>query len=178
MCSHAKHFAMEDLMYTNRLQLTSRSRLAAWKSLSITLITLLSLPGAAFANRRSDLSLRRAGLNPIVMAPLAATIEVNTTGDGNNLDPSAGCDTDAATPGEQCSLRGAIQRADALAGDDVIKIDPPLSEPNCSTVSNHCDIRLTAPLPPLTTNVRIEGSDATRSPSGAAPAATTACSPC
>ena len=92
MCSHAKHFAMEDLMYTNRLQLTSRSRLAAWKSLSITLITLLSLPGAAFANRRSDLSLRRAGLNPIVMAPLAATIEVNTTGDGNNLNPSAGCE--------------------------------------------------------------------------------------
>src|SRR5947207_8638726 len=104
-------------MKSNRLQLTSRSRLAVWKSLSITLITLFSLPSAAFANRRSDLSLPRAGVNAIVMpsAPLAGTIEVNTTGDGDNLNPSAGCDTDAGTPGDQCSLRAAIQRANALA---------------------------------------------------------------
>jgi CSLREA domain-containing protein len=149
-------------MKRNRLQLTSRSRLAVWKSLSITLITLFSLPSAAFANRRSDLSLRRAGVNAIVVSPLAGTIEVNTTGDGDNLNPSAGCDTDAATPGDQCSLRGAIQRANALAGDDVINIDIPLTEPNCSTVSNSCDIRLTMPLPPLTTNVRIEGPGATK----------------
>jgi len=108
--SHAKHFALEDTMKSNRLQLTSRSRLAVWKSLSITLITLFSLPSAAFANRRSDLSLRRAGVNAVMAsAPLAGTIEVNTTGDGDNLNPSAGCDTDAGTPGDQCSLRAAIQ---------------------------------------------------------------------
>ena len=119
-------------MKRNRLQSTSRSRLAVWKSLSITLITLLSVPSAAFANLRSELSLRKAGVSAIVApsAPLAATIEVNTTGDGDNLNPSAGCDTDAVTAGDQCSLRAAIQRANALAGDDVIKINIPLTEPN------------------------------------------------
>jgi hypothetical protein len=73
-------------MKRNRLQLTSRSRLDVWKSLSIPLITLLSLPGAAFANLRSDLSLRKAGVNAIVAAraPLAVPIEVNTTGDGDH----------------------------------------------------------------------------------------------
>src|SRR5881394_642510 len=151
-------------MKSNRLQLISRSRLPVWKSLSITLITLLPLPSAAFASRRSDLSLRRVGVKAIVMtsAPLAGTIEVNTTGDGDNLNPSAGCDTDVGTPGDQCSLRAAIQRANASAGDDVININIPLTQPNCSTVSNSCNINLTTPLPPLTTNVRIDGPGATK----------------
>src|SRR6266498_3430384 len=148
-------------MKSNRFQLTSRSGLAVWKSLSITLITLLSVPSAAFANLRSDLSLRKAGINAIVTAsaPLAASIEVNTTSDGDNVNPSVGCDTDAVTPGDQCSLRAAIQRANALAGDDVIKINIPLTEPNCTT-SGSCSINLTMPLPPLSTNVRIEGPGA------------------
>ncbi len=150
-------------MKTNPLQSTSRSRLALCKSLSITIITLLSLPGAAFAKPRSAWSSPRAA-NAVVMTspPPAATIEVNTTGDGDNVNASAGCDTDANTPGDQCSLRAAMQRADALAGDDVIKINIPLTEPNCSTVSNSCNINLTMPLPPLTTNVRIEGPGATK----------------
>src|SRR4029453_10126247 len=98
--------------------------------------------------------------NPIT--PLGATIEVNITGDGDAVNPSAGCDTDMINSGDQCSLRSAIQRANALAGDDVIKINIPLTQPNCSTVSNSCNINLTMPLPTLTTNVRIEGPGASK----------------
>jgi hypothetical protein len=92
-------------MKRNRFRLPSRSRLAIWKSLSVTLVTLLSLPYAGFASLRGDLSLRNAGVTAIVAAPLAAMIEVNTTGDGDNLNPSIGCDSDAAAPGDQCRLR-------------------------------------------------------------------------
>src|SRR5215831_2605134 len=49
----------------------------------------------------------------IDIQPAGLTITVNTTGDGDALDPNSGCDVDAGTPGEQCTLRSAIQRANA-----------------------------------------------------------------
>lgn len=88
-------------------------------------------------------------------APLAGLIEVNTTSDADNVDPNSGCDTDAATPGEQCSLRAAIQRANALAGDDEISINIPTTQPNCDPTGPHCRINLTKVLPDLSTNIRI-----------------------
>lgn len=74
-------------MKKGRCHLPLRSRLAVWRSLSITLITLLSLPSAGFANLRGGSPLRTASSNTTVAAraPLAAAIEVNTTGDGDNL---------------------------------------------------------------------------------------------
>lgn len=59
-------------MKRNRFRLPSRSRLAIWKSLSVTLVTLLSLPYAGFASLRGDLSLRNAGVTAIVAAPLGS----------------------------------------------------------------------------------------------------------
>ena len=87
--------------------------------------------------------------------PLVGLIEVNTTSDADNLDPNAGCDTDAATPGSQCSLRAAIQRANALAGDDEININIPATQPNCAADGLHCTINLTKALPDLSTNISI-----------------------
>ncbi|HEX8746470.1 MAG TPA: Calx-beta domain-containing protein [Pyrinomonadaceae bacterium] len=89
-------------------------------------------------------------------------IEVNTTADGDNLNPDAGCDTDAAAPGEQCSLRAAIQRANALAGDEDIRFNIPATQPNCDSATGNCTINLTKALPEVSGSVRIEGPGAAK----------------
>ncbi|HEX6648677.1 MAG TPA: choice-of-anchor Q domain-containing protein, partial [Pyrinomonadaceae bacterium] len=106
---------------------------------------------------RGNVSPRKVDGRAVVAAPapLVGLIGVNTTSDADNLDPNTGCDTDAATPGEQCSLRAAIQRANALAGDDEIDINIPSTQPNCDPTGAHCTINLTKALPDLSTNIRI-----------------------
>ena len=140
-----------------KLNTHSFTRLAVSEALIITFITLLSLPSAVSATLRGNVSPRRVGGSAVVAAhaPLVGLIEVNTTSDADNLDPNAGCDTDAATPGAQCSLRAAIQRANALAGDDEININIPATQPNCSPDGLHCTINLTKALPDLSTNISI-----------------------
>jgi parallel beta-helix repeat protein len=51
----------------------------------------------------------------------AATYTVNVTTDGADLAIDGICDSDAAS-GDQCSLRAAIQEANASPGDDVIAV--------------------------------------------------------
>ena len=133
------------------------TRRAVSQALIITFITLLGLPSATSATSRGNVSTRSVDGSAVVAAPapLAGLIEVNTTSDADNLDPNSGCDTDAATPGEQCSLRAAIQRANALAGDDEISINIPTTQPNCDPTGPHCRINLTKVLPDLSTNIRI-----------------------
>ena len=133
-------------MKTHRFKLSSSVRLVISEGLIITLITLLSLP-AAFATPREAAK--------TVALPLAGLIVVNVSNDADNLDPLSGCDTDAVTAGEQCSLRAAIQRANVLAGDDEINFNIPATQPNCDPSVNRCTINLTKPLPDLGTNIRI-----------------------
>jgi hypothetical protein len=132
------------------------TRRAVSEALIITFITLLALPSAAAASFAANVS-RTVDVSTVEAehAPLAGLIEVNTTSDADNLDPNSGCDTDAATPGEQCSLRAAIQRANALAGDDEITLNIPTTQPNCDPTGPHCRINLTKALPDLSTNIRI-----------------------
>lgn len=66
-----------------------------------------------------------------VLALLASTARadtvfiVNTTQDAVDANPGDGvCDTDTETPGEQCSLRAAIQEANALGGAVTILVPP------------------------------------------------------
>ena len=82
-----------------KLNTNSYTRLAVSEALIITLITLLCLPSAVSATLRGNVSPRRVGGSAVVAAhaPLVGLIEVNTTSDADNLDPNAGCDTDAAT---------------------------------------------------------------------------------
>jgi hypothetical protein len=58
----------------------------------------------------------------------AGPIVVNSTFDGQfagDTNPGDGhCDYDAGTPGDQCTLRAAMQEADARAGADTINFDP------------------------------------------------------
>src|SRR5215470_18345273 len=134
-------------MKSNQLPSFVRHGIAG--ALIIILTIILYLP-VAFATPRD-----KAPRTKTAAAPLVGTIQVNVTSDGDNLDPSSGCDTDAATPGEQCSLRAAIQRAIALAGDDEITFNIPATQPSCDLSSGHCTINLFKPLPDLSTNVRI-----------------------
>ncbi|HSB28331.1 MAG TPA: hypothetical protein VLE19_10770, partial [Pyrinomonadaceae bacterium] len=143
-------------MTRDSLRLQASARLMICKLVSITLAMFLSFPSSALASPRGGLS-QRVRLAMAASALLGTVIEVNTTGDGDNINPSAGCDTDAATPGNQCSLRAAIQQANAVAGDDEIHFNIPLTEPNCIAASSSCYLYLTNTLPPLGTNVRIIG---------------------
>ncbi|HKY42074.1 MAG TPA: CSLREA domain-containing protein, partial [Pyrinomonadaceae bacterium] len=140
-----------------KLHFHSFTRLAVSEALIITLLTLLCLPSTASATLGGNVSPRRVGGSAVVAAhaPLVGLIQVNTTSDADNLDPNTGCDTDAATAGEQCSLRAAIQRANALAGDDEININIPSTQPNCDPTGAHCTINLTKLLPDLSTNLSI-----------------------
>lgn len=136
-------------MSTYRVQLPSSVRRAISQALIVSLITLFCLPATSFARPGKATSARNAP------APLASIITVNVSDDADNLDPNSGCDTDAATAGEQCSLRAAIQRANALAGDDEINFSIPSTQPNCDPSVNRCTINLTKVLPDLSTNIRI-----------------------
>lgn len=136
-------------MRPNHLQLPLSLRRGIAQALIIILTIILYLP-VALATARDT---RPRGRTAAV--PFASIITVNITGDGDNLDPNSGCDTDAATSGEQCSLRAAVQRANALAGDDEITFNIPATQPNCDPSSGHCSINLFQPLPDLSTNVRI-----------------------
>lgn len=78
----------------------------------------------------------------------AATFIVNSTGDGADANPGDGvCET--ATPGE-CTLRAAIQEANALAGTDTIHFNIPGAGVHTITPASA--------LPGITQSVLIDGS--------------------
>jgi CSLREA domain-containing protein len=96
--------------------------------------------------------------SPVIsLNPAGLTITVNTTGDGDGLDPNTNCDVDAGTPGEQCTLRAAIQRANAVADEDTIDFNIPANQPNCDGVTGKCTIKLTKRLPDLGPDIVING---------------------
>jgi hypothetical protein len=83
------------------------------------------------------------------MAPgmMMATFIVNDAGDAADLSPGNGaCDTGSAA-GDQCTLRAAIQEANALAGDDTILF----------SLTTPVTIHLTGALPDITSNITITG---------------------
>src|SRR5688500_15374287 len=89
-------------------KLSSFTRLPITKWLSIALVLSFFLPAATLAKSRSHDSREKTRSFINASAPLATIIEVNTTGDGENLDPSVGCDTEPGIAGDQCSLRAAF----------------------------------------------------------------------
>ena len=129
-----------------------------WRWLSVTLtLVLLSQPIALATERPAVFLLTLAGPDTASPAAPVLNIVVNSTTDGPAIDPTAACDNDPGTPGEQCTLRGAIQRANAVAGDDLITFNIPATAQDCEPTSGSCTLYLAAELPALSTNVRIEG---------------------
>ena len=89
--------------------------------------------------------LTSAGLSPVWAA--AANFTVNKVGDAADLAPGdAKCDS-AAASGSQCTLRAAIQEANAHAGADTIKFN----------ISGSKVIKPATPLPPITDQLTING---------------------
>ncbi len=89
--------------------------------------------------------LTSAWLSPVSAA--AANFTVNKVGDAADLAPGdAKCDS-AAASGSQCTLRAAIQEANAHAGADTIKF----------SITGSKVIKPAAPLPPITDQVTING---------------------
>src|SRR5690348_10121799 len=78
-------------------------------------------------------------------------LNVNSLADTPDINAGDGiCDTDGATAGEQCTLRAAIEEANAfaVAGADTITFDPAL---NSGTIS------LNSALPAVATGLVING---------------------
>ncbi len=107
-----------------------------------------------------------------------STFSVNTTGDQSDVSAGDGsCDVDAGTPGSQCTLRAAIQEANALAGSDNIYFNIPTSDsgyrdyddPNTASSGDslggddYWTIRPATALPNVTSVVLIDGSTQTAS---------------
>jgi hypothetical protein len=88
-------------------------------------------------------------LTASVPAHGSTTFTVNSGADGSDATPANGiCDTDP-TAGIQCTLRGAMQGANAIPGADTIKFDIPATRP--------VNILLDSSLPTITQQVTIDG---------------------
>ena len=108
--------------------------------------------------QRKWLLLAAALLMTLPEAALGLTFTVNVVGDGG--DTNIGdtiCDADAATSGQQCTLRGAIQEANAHVGDDSIDF---LITDFFGGADDTPTIILTSQLPDLSTNIEISGPGA------------------
>jgi len=82
-------------------------------------------------------------------ARASTTIIVNSAADGSDTTPANGvCDADP-TAGIQCTLRAAMQAANATAGADTIEFDIPATRP--------VHIILGSPLPTIKEQVTIDG---------------------
>lgn len=82
-------------MSTDRSHGSARQRRAASRWLSLALITLLSVPPAAFAAPWGTVRARSLGAHPVATLPAPfASVVVNSTGDGDKLTavdaPAAG----------------------------------------------------------------------------------------
>ncbi len=89
-------------------------------------------------------------LSLIALDVIYPDISVNDAGDTTDANPGDGfCDSDLGTPGNQCTLRGAIEEANARSGPDSISFNLP---PTALT------IHLTAGLPVVTEPAIIDAS--------------------
>ena len=89
-------------------------------------------------------------LMPAPSADAATTFTVNSTGDQSDTDTTKpACDVDASTTGKQCTLRAAIQQANATLGADTIRFAIPGT--GVKTISP------ASALPVITEQVTIDG---------------------
>jgi CSLREA domain-containing protein len=108
--------------------------------------------------------LASAALITLLLPAQAATFTVDSTGDASDAKPGSGvCGT---LPGAMrtdpdrgpCTLRAAIQEANAFAGTDTIQFNIPLSDSNCT--NGVCTIPVPTALPDLSADTTITGPGA------------------
>ena len=79
------------------------------------------------------------GLQVAKPAYAAITSTVNSTDDAGDVVTNGTCDSDASTAGEQCTLRAAIQEANATEDADPINFNIPSTD--CDATSGVCTIQ-------------------------------------
>ena len=102
------------------LSLTKRRRFCLFVVAVVALIAIRSTPTTHANRNKSGVEMPARLDSPPTPLP-ALTLTVNTLSD--QADASVGnsiCDVDTATSGEQCTLRAAIQEANAVVGADTI----------------------------------------------------------
>jgi len=113
---------------------------------SLTILTTLALVASVVAVVGFD----------VQVADAATTLVVNSTGDGGDSNLGNGsCET--STPAE-CTLRAAIEEANALAGTDLIEFNIPISDPNYTASPLAFKIEPSSLLPAISTLMSIDGS--------------------
>jgi CSLREA domain-containing protein len=145
-------------MNSHAPELSFHLAVSRWAGLALVL--LLSVSAAALVSRRAAASLREGGAQgpggPLV---LGTVFVVNSTGDEDDAAPGNGtCETSSGNG--VCTLRAAIEEANAHAGDDAIHFQIPSSQPGCNSSTGQCAITLTKALPDLSTNINITGPGA------------------
>ena len=91
----------------------------------------------------------------------AATFVINATGDAVDATPGDGiCDTGGLNSAgdTECTLRAAIQEANAFAGGDTINFNIPTTEPGYSAAPLSYTIQPTTALPTIVNPVVVDGS--------------------
>ena len=77
--------------------------------------------------------------------------------DDPNLTTTPTADNCNSTVSNDCSLRGAISKSNALITTDAIEFDIPDTDPNCNATTDVCTISPSSQLPTITDNVTING---------------------
>src|SRR5438477_5383622 len=99
------------------------------------------------------------GVDVTQQAAFPEIFVVNSTGDGDDAFPGDGnCET--AVGNGVCTLRAAIEEANAHAGGDGIGFSIPTSQPNCDATTGACTIYPTKALPNISDSVNINGPGA------------------
>ena len=111
------------------------------KWLLVAAIVLLALPLAALENAHG------------------AAFQVNTTSDEDDAGVRDGV---CATANGQCTLRAAIQEANALPGTDSVGFAIPATDPGFDPGTERSTINLKRTLPDLSTNLEINGPGANK----------------
>lgn len=123
----------------------------------VALLASRSIP-TTHANRNRPSGHVLARLNTSAAPPAALTLIVNTLGDQADASPADGiCDTNSGTTGDQCTLRAAIQGANATVGSDSITFSLPANSTivlitGLPDISDH--VTLTGPGPASLTVTR------------------------
>lgn len=137
----------------NKPQFQIKNKLTLGRILA-TFFTLVVIIAAAFMSEKMITS---AHTRASVQAPdeLGFLILVNDAGDGSNTAAVPNCDADPDTPGDQCTLRAAIEIANQSPGTDGIRIRVTNSDPAC--FPDQSCILLHSALPDIIESVNIAG---------------------
>ena len=101
------------------------------------------------------------GIAVLALASAHGQFIVNSTGDADRWPvPLAACETDPFTPGDQCTLRAAIQTANLSPDSSTISFNIPTTDPGYNPQTGSYTINFQSALPDISTDMTISGPGA------------------